>query len=121
VEELGADINRSQRGGFTPLTVASHHKHDKIIRWLIKHGADPGAFSVLGTAVDASRDGGVPIAQTEYLEAKAHCSSPGCGGTGLKKCTGCKNVRYCGAACQLAHWKEHKADCKATKKVQCTD
>jgi hypothetical protein len=55
--------------------------------------------------------------QPEYLVAKAHCSSPGCRGTGLKKCTGCKQARYCGQTCQLAHWKAHKADCKANQKA----
>jgi hypothetical protein len=28
------------------------------------------------------------------------------------KCTGCKQARYCGKVCQLAHWKAHKSDCK---------
>jgi hypothetical protein len=49
--------------------------------------------------------------QTTYLEAKMHCSSPGCSGVGLLNCKGCENVRYCGTACQLAHWKAHKVDC----------
>jgi TPR repeat protein len=31
-----------------------------------------------------------------------------------ERCTGCYSVSYCGAACQLAHWKrEHKGVCKA--------
>jgi hypothetical protein len=41
-----------------------------------------------------------------------HCSNPACAGAGIKKCTGCKEVRYCGQECQLAHWPAHKADCK---------
>jgi hypothetical protein len=28
------------------------------------------------------------------------------------KCTGCKQARYCGEACQLAHWKAHKTKCR---------
>ena len=37
-----------------------------------------------------------------------------CGDTGghLKTCNGCKLVKYCGAACQMAHRPAHKNDCK---------
>jgi hypothetical protein len=31
----------------------------------------------------------------------------------LKLCAGCGGARYCGAACQHAHWREHKAACRA--------
>jgi hypothetical protein len=41
-----------------------------------------------------------------------HCSNPGCEGAGIRKCTWCKQARYCGQPCFLAHWKAHKADCK---------
>jgi hypothetical protein len=41
-----------------------------------------------------------------------HCSNTGCSGAGIKRCPACKQARYCGEPCQLAHWKAHKADCK---------
>jgi hypothetical protein len=28
------------------------------------------------------------------------------------KYTGCKQARFCGQLCQLAHWKAHKLSCK---------
>ena len=32
----------------------------------------------------------------------------------LKQCGGCRAVRYCGADCQRAHWREgHRSECKA--------
>ena len=34
----------------------------------------------------------------------------------MKLCAGCKDIYYCDAACQLAHWKEHRADCRAARK-----
>ena len=35
-----------------------------------------------------------------------------CGKTGdLRKCEGCKSVRYCSKECQVAHWSEHKREC----------
>jgi hypothetical protein len=116
VEEFGADVNLAAHDGRTALMMASYGRHEKLVKWLLKHGADAQATTARGTAVDASKDGGAPIASTEYLEAKAHCSNPGCSGAGLKKCTGCKQARYCGQTCQLAHWKAHKAGCKMETK-----
>jgi hypothetical protein len=116
VAELGANIDQRTHDGCTALMMASYWKHDKVIRWLTQHGADAQATAVDGTAVDASRAAGAPTAQTEYLEAKAHCSNPGCSGVGLKKCTGYKQARYCGQSCQLVHWNAHKADCKGRKR-----
>ena len=66
--------------------------------------------------LDVAKAHKAPTEQIAYLEAKMHCSNPGCSGAGIMKCTGCKQVRYCGEACQLAHWKAHKADCKRPKK-----
>ncbi len=50
------------------------------------------------------------------------CGGPRCcnfaseseGALTFKQCGGCRAVRYCGAECQRAHWREgHKAECKA--------
>jgi ankyrin repeat protein len=112
VKELGADIHQADNRGGTPLMTASHCKHASIVKWLIKAGADPQASAPWGTAADVSKDAGASTEQTSYLEAKTHCSNVGCIGAGILKCTGCKQARYCGEPCQLAHWKAHKADCK---------
>jgi ankyrin repeat protein len=116
-EEFGADINQASHDGVTPLMVASSGKHDKVIRWLTKNGADTASSSHFGTAAEISRIYGAPAEQTAYLEAKAHCSNPGCDGTGLRKCQGCKQVRYCGVECGLAHWSLHKSECKRIDKA----
>jgi hypothetical protein len=85
----------------------------------MRHGADPQAVApAFGTAAHISKVDGAPPEQTAYLEAKTHCSNPGCAGAGLKKCTGCKQVRYCGQQCQLAHWAAHKADCEAAAELR---
>jgi ankyrin repeat protein len=113
VEERGADVNQATHDGSTPLSAASAGKFKKLAAWLIKKGANPQASDLtFGTAADVSRNFGASAEQTAYLEAKMHCSYPGCSGAGIKKCTGCKKARYCGQQCQLAHWPEHKADCK---------
>ena len=35
----------------------------------------------------------------------------------LRKCSRCKQVHYCGREHQLAHWKEHKANCTPAAKT----
>jgi hypothetical protein len=118
VKELGADVDLAGEEGTTPLMVASVLKHTDIVKWLIKAGANAQAAMVgchndfTGTALDFSKILGASSAQTAYLEAKTHCSSQGCSGAGLLKCTGCRQARYCGESCQLSHWKAHKADCR---------
>jgi hypothetical protein len=67
-------------------------------------------FSI--TAAYLSKHAGASAEQTAYLLAKTHCSNTGCSGAGIMKCTRCKQARYCGEPCQLAHWKAHKAECK---------
>ena len=53
---------------------------------------------------------------TKYVEQKANCSNPACtSGVGLKKCSGCKVVRYCSKKCQKNHWKiSHRFECRKT-------
>jgi hypothetical protein len=96
---------------------ASSNKHAEVVTWLIKAGADPQTLIVVApgntrTAADASRVSSASAEQTAYLVAKTHCSNTGCSGAGIMKCTRCRQARYCGEQCQLAHWKVHKADCK---------
>lgn len=40
------------------------------------------------------------------------CCAPG-STTGLKRCTQCRTVYYCGATCQKADWSSHKQECEA--------
>ena len=44
------------------------------------------------------------------------CASCGKAGDGLKRCTACKSVWYCGVQCQIDHRKAHKKECKRIKK-----
>jgi hypothetical protein len=118
VKELGADINITAHGSVTPLMAASINKHAEIVQWMIKEGADTQtpapihSHDFVGTAADASKAVGASVEQTASLEAKTHCSNPGCNGAATERCPACKQARYCGEPCQYAHWKAHKADCK---------
>lgn len=43
----------------------------------------------------------------------AACGAPPAAAAGvLKRCSGCRSVRYCSAACQAQHWPLHKAECR---------
>jgi ankyrin repeat protein len=88
VKELGADIDQANRLGGTPLMIASAYKHADIVKWLVKAGANTQALMIVGdgsqtTAATISNRVGASPEQTAYLEAKTHCSSPGCNGAGV--------------------------------------
>jgi hypothetical protein len=118
VKKFGADINKATNDGFTPLMVASCKKHADVVRWLVKKGANTQAsmrlegIDGLITAADFLTIVKASAEQTAYLEAKTHCSNPGCSVAGIKRCPACKHERYCGEPCQYAHWKAHKGECK---------
>jgi ankyrin repeat protein len=120
IEELGANVNQAAMGGTTPLIAAAHRKHHNVIAYLLKHGADAQISAHFGTAAENSKVFGAPDKQTAYLEAKTHCSNSGCNGAGIKKCTACKQVWYCGEQCQLLHWPTHKSKCKEVAKNMAT-
>jgi ankyrin repeat protein len=119
VGEFGAHVDQAGlHNCSTALFLAAGKGHHEIVANLMRHGADLSVSADLETAVDISRSFGASEKQTAYLEAKTHCSNTGCDGAGLKKCTGCKQARYCGEACQLAHWLTHKAECKESAEVK---
>ena len=47
----------------------------------------------------------------EWLEAR-YCANPTCDQAANDKCPTCLEARYCGRACQLAHWPVHKKECR---------
>lgn len=55
------------------------------------------------------------------------CNSPGCsnsslGNRVLQRCAGCKQMWYCGAACQTKHWDEgHKKECRKLRKAAASE
>jgi hypothetical protein len=113
VRELGADINHSDYDGDTALMVAARFEYTALTKWIIKAGANPQAKNKNGeTAATISRTVDASSEQTAYLEARTHCAQPGCSGAGIKKCHGCMQGRYCGPACHVAHWPNHRAECR---------
>ena len=52
------------------------------------------------------------ISETMVTPTNAKCAACGKDGDGLKKCTACGLVKYCGVDCQRAHRPQHKNACK---------
>jgi hypothetical protein len=46
------------------------------------------------------------------------CAAEDCSNNGTQCCAGCKEVFYCGKACQSKSWKLHKGPCKEAVKVK---
>ena len=77
---------------------------------LLHEARQPAASLAAAPPTPAARTrGGRPRPPT----APRICAAPGCAAThGLHRCRGCRSVRYCSAACQQAHWRAHKAECR---------
>ena len=71
----------------------------------------------VGNIVIEAGDGKTTQRAAGYYD-RTLCSACGAAGVALKRCSGCERFgevfspRYCGLACQRAHWKAHKPDCQ---------
>ena len=71
-----------------------------------------GASDRLGSMTLSADDTPTSVSK----DADKCCASCGKTGNGLKRCTACKSVWYCGVNCQIDHRKKHKKECKRIKK-----
>jgi hypothetical protein len=72
-------------------------------------------FPPRGEATDGTgADSSSRAAHASSAPPPAHsCASCGTTALPVKLCSSCRAARYCGAACQRAHWPAHKAACRA--------
>ncbi|GBF89117.1 hypothetical protein Rsub_01834 [Raphidocelis subcapitata] len=80
-------------------------------------GAGPGGGQGSAAALEALAAAAGGEAEAARPKACVACSQEAGAGVRLKPCAGCAGgpagrVLYCGAACQGADWKRHKAFCK---------
>jgi hypothetical protein len=113
VTELYADVNQAKHDGYTALMCAARANDQALIKHLVHKGARVRAVSVSGeTAITELNAAEATAAQIAYLEMRECCANPGCDGGGRKRCCVCKETRYCGRACRVAHWLVHREGCR---------
>jgi ankyrin repeat protein len=113
VTDFGADVNQARQDGATPLMMAAIRKNQALIKHLVHKGAHVRAVATDGTtAITYLKMIGATAAQIAYLEVRECCANPGCDGGGRKRCCVCKETRYCGMACRVAHWRVHREGCR---------
>ena len=136
----GARVDQATNDGTTPLMAAAHLNLKALVRTLLEHHADPsleraqdGATALHLAAFQGNRacvkllapltspealadvTSLVPAAMREKLQLRT-CTR--CGKMSftvvekIKRCNDCRTVRYCSRECQVAHWPEHKLECK---------
>jgi ankyrin repeat protein len=111
--EFGADVNLANEDGITALMAAAVHNNQDLIKHLVHKGANVRAVSRNGnTATMFLQKVKATAAQIAYLKVREYCANPGCDGGGRKRCVVCKETRYCGKPCQIAHWRVHPQGCQ---------
>lgn len=88
-------------------------------RWTFTGGSSEAGIDILFVHPDwwASRVMWIPTEReqlalciNESVRTARHCDHCGAAGA-IKLCSRCMRARYCGAECQRAKWKKHKACC----------
>ena len=85
----GAKMNQARNDGLTPLMGAIKAGHQEVWQLLTDHAK-------ASQAEDGARV----------------CQMCGEKSEKMKKCSACKQVRYCSKDCQLEDWNGHKKSCK---------
>jgi MYND finger/Plasmid pRiA4b ORF-3-like protein len=89
----------------------------------ISFGSDMKYSGVTGGLANGPVLGGIPVINSAHSSSMSHVAASqtaksvacwACGAEDKKTnlCGRCKKARYCGAACQRAHWGKHKAECQ---------
>ena len=70
----------------------------------------------VGMSVDLIHHGHINIIQEAAKLGRMICQV--CGEDARARCSGCKEVSYCGEAHQKEDWKTHRSDCKRRREAQ---
>ena len=78
---------------------------------LVRRGAATRVGDIRGRApLDAAARGGIQVALLAEAARNKRCAVCGTGGK-LKTCSRCKDMSYCSASRQRAHWPKHRSSC----------
>ncbi|KAJ7753063.1 hypothetical protein DFH07DRAFT_774200 [Mycena maculata] len=73
--------------------------------------------SYFGRPSDFTKISMAPVSPSHELEAFCHQCQVTRRVDELKLCSRCQSAKYCSRACQVAHWKTHKAHCRSPEEV----
>ena len=124
IVRAGAKVDARNRFGATPLIDATLANRYEFIEFLLQHGADQTLTENDGISAKhlCANNPRKQQLMAKYRninirrEREEKGLNPKCQkcslDEGLKKCTGCYHVWYCGAKCQRGDWDSHKNECK---------
>lgn len=112
----GADVHVKDKYGLTPLLIAASRNDVATTKALI----DAGACVGIAAECEDNDAGNMVRMALRRITCDACQKVVPQDGLGkkisLKHCSACKQVRYCNADCQLAHWRRvHKHECVTAK------
>ena len=86
--------------------------------WELVTSKEHNLFMLLASVADEVRQEVFGRQDNVAIQSITHCAA--CGkapavGSSLKRCNACHAVYYCNHACQKAHWKAHKKQCKKAR------
>ena len=101
----GAKVDQAANDGWTPLSVSSDKGHQEVVDLLLANGKKAHHADEV-EAVGGEKEEGKP-----KREARV-CLKCGKTAEKMKRCGGCRSVRYCSEECQLKGWTVHMGSCK---------
>lgn len=90
----------------------------QVLAQIRRCGSNPNNNDELVTflVLKSALEGIVQGPEGKAHNRKTHCATCGKESNELDRCSKCQSVYYCGRKCQKLDWKEHKAECKASKR-----
>ena len=120
------DVSVPTNKGHMPIHGAALSGHRFVVKWLrsvgavlddtVRIAAKEGEAAMAEDGEDAAelrKHGNAKDGKHTKLVERLERVCAGCGKQSVgKKCLRCNAVYYCSKVCQVAHWKDHKEECK---------
>jgi ankyrin repeat protein len=126
--EYGADPNKRNRMGSTPLFSAVNAQEVEATKMILDAGGDPTIKDLDRCSVEKVALATSPrilnilhermnvLQENRNLAPGGDCNNPTCGKPGAtRRCGECRSAIYCNTVCQKQAWKQHKKVCGKSK------
>jgi ankyrin repeat protein len=119
-EKALTTINQINIYGITPLLISAQKGFIEIVKLLVDHGAklyqqDFSGFTAKTIAIKEQQLEVVKYLMEVMKGQHGHHFCAVCEEIAFKRCSGCKNIWYCGRTHQSDDWKTHKLNCNIKK------